>query len=80
MTPETCEVTAARMKRERRDAKDADEGALDGRSTSVEVYTSSRTDLAEFRAPYYEEQRKLQEAKEKTRPLRPRAHPPGWTP
>lgn len=75
-----CHVAEERAKRERNAQKNAKEGSLDGKTVTVEVYTSSRTDLSEFREPYYRDKSKTDEEIRASWRKRPREHPPGWTP
>lgn len=73
---ETCHATQAREKAEKARNKNRKEPEV-GVVMGTEAYSLSRTDLEEFRQPFYEQTMKEREAKAELRPLIPREAPPG---
>ncbi|MDF2698228.1 MAG: hypothetical protein K0S65_6611 [Labilithrix sp.] len=61
---------------ERKKDKDKRDGVIVG----IEAFAHSDTPLEDFRAPFYEQKQAEREEVAATRIIRPREHPPGWTP
>ena len=75
---ETCNAMRKKQQQEEKNSKK--KGDRSGIIVGVEAYTHSDTPLVEFREPFYLDKERSRAASEEGRVVRPREHPPGWTP
>ena len=57
-----------------------DKKGREGVAVGIEAYAHSGTDLQEFRSPHYRAKEAQRVEQLESRVIRPREHPPGWTP
>ncbi|MEV5068951.1 hypothetical protein MRBLMI12_000508 [Microbacterium sp. LMI12-1-1.1] len=57
-----------------------DKKGREGTIVGIEAYTLSATELDEFRSPFYQQKEAERAEVLAARVIRPREHPPGWTP
>lgn len=77
---ETCNVMRKKSQHEEAVARKTKSKPRPGVQVGAEAYTYSRTDLADFREPFYTELMKRRELLEAGWPTKPRKAPPGKAP
>lgn len=74
------EVCHAMRKKAKYEESKKDKKGREGAIVGIEAYTHSDTPFDEFRGPFYRQKSEEREQIEESRVIRPREHPPGWTP